>query len=92
MSMKISVEMENDLLKYAYEIGTSHQSGSMGVNPENLAIFTQFLQLLDKYASHDAGIFMDDVQAKAWVERNPEKYRDILKRHDDQHPHLLEKP
>lgn len=81
--MKLSIEITSDeRFVFAAEVGKERFNGSSGLTADLMSLFAEMLRKTCSFSRHDREAFMEDVQCRAWIEKNPQEYRDMLERID----------
>ena len=82
--MKLEVKIENGKFVYSYDISEcSKQNGEMPITAEGLCLFTSLLKACAAHSTHKNDDFFKDVECRAWIEKNPEKYKEMLSKLKD---------
>ena len=81
--MKLSVEVDNEMFGYSYEIGSSKESGSMPMSADGLCIFVDILKLCAKNHIYKFERFKEEVVAMAMLEKDPELIKKFVKKHKE---------
>ena len=70
--MKLSVEIKDDKMNFRYKVGTSEMTGHMQLDAHRLLLFSKLLCDLQNAESNRYNSMVQEITAKAWIEKNPQ--------------------
>lgn len=70
--IKFTVEIVDEKFKYEYWIGDSHRASESKICSDSLCVFTNILHMASKAYINEHEEWMEEVKAKAYIERHPE--------------------
>ncbi len=73
--IKLEVEIENEIFKFNYQIGTSKHFAEIKLDDEKLCAFTQLLHILYKWNRYDSKEHRENIIVEARVKDELDKMK-----------------